>query len=186
MLKYFRLLDVKTFGAIIGSLLLGLVGFYFFVYIPRVNTIKILKKELRQSYAKLNETQAKVNALPDPKKKIAGLKEKEKELLKKVTTLEETPVVIKDMVQKIKGHSIDIISIEPREEESKPVRKGEVKKAYIELKLLGNFKDFGKFMEELEGNNPVFTVEELALNASEKQPGKIIIDVVLARYILIK
>ena len=184
MRKYFRLLNVKTFFAIIGILLFIVTAFYFFIYIPRINTIKILKKELQKSYVKLNQMQVKVNSLPNPQKRIEEVEAKMAELDKKISRLEDTPALIKNIVKKIKDNNLDIISIEPKEEEAKKGKKRRgIKKAYIELKLTGNFKDFGKFVELLEGMNPVFTIESLEIASSQKQLGKVNIDLVLARYV---
>ena len=172
---------------IIGILLFIVAAFYFFIYTPRTNTIRILKQELQQSYLKLNQMQIKVNSIPNPQKKIDEIQTKMKELDKKVSRWEDTPIIIKEIVKKIKknkNNHLDIISIEPREKEEEKTKKRGISKAYIELKLRGNFKDFGKFVEVLETINPVFTIENLEIVSSKKELGKVNIDLVLARYII--
>jgi len=156
-----RLNQILIFSAIFFVVLILVylfIGRLSFKYAER------LKAEFEARQAKLQESQELIRSLPDPQRAIDEIEKKIGEFNEMGVTNKQMPRLIQLLGQAVGERNLNVISIRSREDikttdENLPTG---VSKAYIEIVLLGSYREISEYVKSLSELPVSFNIESLS------------------------
>jgi Tfp pilus assembly protein PilO len=123
-----------------------------------------LKGEFEANQAKLQESQELIRSLPDPQRAIDEIEKKVSEFNEMGVTNKQMPRLIQLLGQAVGERNLNVISIRSREdikakEENLPTG---VSKVYIEIVLLGSYREISEYAKSLSELPVSFNIESLS------------------------
>jgi len=136
-----------------------------------------LKIEFSEQQFKLQESEALIRALPDPKKAMEDIAKKEEELKDAEINKKQVPRLVTLLGASISQYNMSVASIRPRDDirsSSENLPPG-VNKVYIEVVLNCSYQELGEYLANLGKLQVAFIVESITI---DKKAGKDIAAVV--------
>ncbi len=145
--------------------------YYFAIYRLKAQNIEELKTTWSQIEIELNKKRMMARNLPKYKKEVARLKEKFKELSKKLPQKEEIPSLLNDISNLGKRNGIEFIHFEPKTE----IKKEFYAEIPIFLSLSGTYNDFLKFFHDLGRLERIVNVSEVEMGNPTFKDGRLVL-----------
>jgi Tfp pilus assembly protein PilO len=158
------------------SFFVALILAYLFIGRLSFRYAERLKAEFEAKQARLQESQELIRSLPDPQRAIDDIEKKIREFNELGVTNKQMPRLIQLLGQAVGERNLNVISIRSREDikstdENLPAG---VAKIYIEIVLLGSYREISEYVKSLSELPVSFNVEALSFekkttDTSEKQ-----------------
>lgn len=160
---------------IIISFIIATFLFFSFVYLPKVRQLRKIEARLENVQPELKDMEERSSKDVDLSVFMGGLKERVKFLNGKFPPSEEE--AIKDMSKLASRYGLEVVSIknsvenlDPKKEAFMSIPGKKVKKAYLDIYILGDYLQLGRFLQKVREEFKNFVaLDKLHI---EKLPGK--------------
>ena len=167
----------KIWILILTPFFIALAGYFLFLY-PRVHEIETLKREEGQLAAKLAEAQRITQQL---QKFRQDLLDQEREFQAMLTILpegREIPKLLHTISTKGAEEGIEFLIFKPEKE----VQKDFYVEIPVSVKVKGNYRDLGAFLERIQNMDRLVTIRQLELGGFEEASRQMILQCLAMTY----
>lgn len=159
---------------IIGLLvLIVLGGFFYFIYYPKVNTIKSIEAELSKLVNEININMTKARTLEELKKQNAELQKQLTEKKEQLPSESEAETLLKQVSDAAAGANLDIKLWKPEEKKRSPDG------LYIELpvnvEIAGGYHSMAVFFDRIGKFPRIVNISNLKIGNAKAERDKIIL-----------
>lgn len=167
-----KFMDLPKWGKIgvwVGSIVLILIGWYFFFYADLQTKIEELNGTVSNLTTQVASEQRKVRTLPEVKKAVAKLEERLDTLRKELPNKTEIPSLLASISSLAKESGLDVLLFRPL-----PERKKEFfAEVPVAISLTGSFHQVATFFDEISRLDRIVNLNEIKMKVmGAKEKGK--------------
>jgi len=168
----------------IGVVAIGLIVFFFRLYLPTNNQLNRLQDELNSTQEKLEKVKREVSTLPEIKEKTTLAKERLSILEKKLPDEQNIPEIVNLLSKELSKLDLELISLIPT---SRGKREGEeMERVEIEIIMESSYRTLGEYLKTIENLPRLFKVKDLSIAKEGGNFPKLQVQLLLTTYSLAK
>lgn len=177
----------QTLGAAAGAVLVAAL-LARVLYLPALAKIGMRWTALQGLKAKIAEARLLSQELPDQEAALAGVRARYAVLEQRMDADQSVARILDSLSQEAKAHRLDLVAVQPGEEEDKPrlVRLGPkliLREIPLNLELTGSYRHVGEFLGTLPAAPFLSSVRRLSVTKPQADSAKLKADLALAVYL---
>ena len=146
------------------GLFLILVGpFVYFSFLPKINTITVLKKEHSKLETRLTTAKAKARQLKHYQDKLKNAEMEFKIVTKKLPEKKEIPALLSSISQSGRDAGLDFLLFQPESE----INKDFYAEIPVSIKILGNYHNVALFFDKVARLSRIVNIDDIKMTSTK-------------------
>jgi len=154
---------------VILAIIFGL--FYYFIYMPKVNDVAMLKSQVRKLDQQVIQKRKLVRNIKQFRKEFALLKKKLDESLRQLPNREMIDRILMDIARFERKENLESILFKPKKE----ISKGFYAVVPVQIKLHGTYHQIGKFFEDIANLPRIVNVRGFSFTKPKGEGGIVLL-----------
>ncbi|MBF0370712.1 MAG: type 4a pilus biogenesis protein PilO [Magnetococcales bacterium] len=154
-----RLKLIEKIGIGIGVIIAIAAGYWYFLYQGHQEALDKLNTELKEQELKINTKKRMLTKLPELRKELEDLKEKEIIALRELPTTNEIPALLTNISHAGHAQGLEFQLFAPRKEEERDF----YAEVPVDLKFIGSYHDSALFMNQVAQLPRIVNVSDISM-----------------------
>jgi type IV pilus assembly protein PilO len=167
-----KLPNSQKLGIVGAIIVIVIVSFLYFIYLPDRETLKARQEEFTKLQAQYNEQQKVLADLPRFKKELKELQDKFEESLKMLPNSREIPSLLTNISNLAKECGLEIFLFQPKPE----VPQDFYSEIPVEMKVAGKYHDLGYFFDKISKLPRIVNIKEMSLDSKIDKTGTVVLN----------
>ena len=166
---------------ILGIIVMGLMVFFFLVFLPKTQALNQLRGDLQSIHRKVEKAREEVATLPLIKERIIEAKDKFHYLERRLPEGIRTSEIVELLTGELKGRGIELISLLPSIKEKREEKVGRID---IDITAYSSYFALTQSLGGVGRLPLLFNVENLTIERDENIAPYLLVELVLTTYYL--